>query len=84
MCWNREVSAVLAVAGAGAAWTQWKWGRPKGRIIFFAYWALIECLQIAQYAVIDQCSNPINKVGCRREGSGACAGKPRHMRPFLF
>ena len=89
MCWNREVSAVLAVAGAGAAWTQWKWGRPKGRIIFFAYWALIECLQIAQYAVIDQCSNPVNKV---RRGGGeerrARDGEERNlgarMRPLLF
>ena len=62
MCWNREVSAVLAVAGSAAAWTQWKWGRPKGRIIFFAYWAFIECLQLAQYTVIDQCDNPLNKV----------------------
>jgi len=66
MCWNREVSAVLAVAGAAAAWTQYKWGRPKGRIIFFSYWALIEVLQLAQYAVIDQCSNPVNKVRMER------------------
>lgn len=65
MCWNYPVSIGLALAGAGAAYTQWAWKRPTGRIVFFAYWALIEVLQALQYTVIDQCDNPVNKVGCR-------------------
>ena len=81
MCWNREVSAVLAVAGAAAAWTQYKWGRPKGRIIFFSYWALIEVLQLAQYAVIDQCSNPVNKVRMERRTKKKKKKNAASLRP---
>jgi hypothetical protein len=82
MCWNYPVSIGLALVGAGAAYTQYVWKRPTGRIIFFAYWALIEVLQALQYTVIDQCDSSVNKVGLFFVGRGSAgvAGGVRFRR----
>ncbi len=60
MCWNGEVSAALAVAGAVGSVYFYKKGEPKVLCGALLYFTLIEVLQAYTYTVVDQCQNPGN------------------------
>ncbi|KAI8475964.1 MAG: hypothetical protein J3K34DRAFT_402509 [Monoraphidium minutum] len=65
MCFSPPISiAVGSISWAMAAWlTMRKEGICLGRrSLMFWYFGLIEFLQVAQYAVADQCDNSVNKA----------------------
>jgi len=60
MCFSIEMSAAFAVL----MWTYcllWRKGPLEARLCI-GYFAAMETLQAAQYTVVDQCDNPVNKV----------------------
>jgi hypothetical protein len=62
MCWSGEASAVLAIIGiASTVYTWWK-KEPPVLCLALGYFSLMELLQAFTYAVIDDCSNPLNQI----------------------
>lgn len=61
MCWSTTVTYTMVGAGAAAAiWTARK-GEPPAIWGTLAFFTAMEALQAAGYAVIDDCSAPLNK-----------------------
>ena len=62
MCWSREASTVLAIAGfSGVAWAIYK-KQPAPLWVGLGYFCLMEALQAFTYNVINQCNNPANQI----------------------
>ncbi len=62
MCWSGEASTVLAAAGLTTAAYVARKGESQELWIPLVYFALMELLQAATYAYIDQCSSAMNQV----------------------
>lgn len=61
MCWSPEASAVLVAAGTIATAVTARRGEPAAIWGTLGYFTAMEGLQVAGYAVIDQCGAPANK-----------------------
>jgi hypothetical protein len=62
MCWGMTASVAMVAAGGAAAAVSARRGDPvaiPGTLVFFA---LMEALQVAGYATIDQCGTPANRA----------------------
>jgi len=60
MCWSATASvAMVALGGAAVAVTVMR-GEPKAIWITVGFFTVMEGLQAAGYAVVDECSNPAN------------------------
>lgn len=62
MCWSMEVSALMAGVGTTAALLSWHRQDPKAIWITLGYFAGMEALQVAGYAVLNQCGTPANEA----------------------
>ena len=61
MCWSATASVTMvAMGGAAVAVTAMR-GEPKAIWITVAFFTVMEGLQAAGYAVVDECSNPANR-----------------------
>ena len=49
------------IAAATAFW-RWRAGDIRGKIFFFAYFALMEALQCASYLVMNDCASKANQI----------------------
>ena len=61
MCWSASASVGMVAVGGVAAGVAWARGEPKAVWMALGYFTLMEGLQAAGYAVIDQCTDPANK-----------------------
>ncbi|TCP62192.1 hypothetical protein EV663_10235 [Rhodovulum bhavnagarense] len=61
MCWTAEVSIGMVGLGAAATIVTARRGDPRGVWVTLGYFTLMEALQAAGYAVIDDCANPANR-----------------------
>lgn len=62
MCWSASASVGMVAIGGVAAGVSWARGDPKAIWLTLGYFTLMEGLQAAGYAVVDQCSEPSNKA----------------------
>jgi len=62
MGFSQATSLGFGVLGLGTACLLWARGHPPRRYALFLWFALIEFIQFAGYAVVDQCDNPLNKA----------------------
>jgi len=64
MCWNGEVSAVLAAARvASAAYAALKHNpEPPALWGCLLYFSSMEVLQVVSYTVVNQCASPLNQI----------------------
>lgn len=62
MCWSIEASAALVVAGAVATGIAHHQKQPAAIWLTLGYFTAMEALQVAGYAVLDQCGSPANKT----------------------
>lgn len=62
MCWNTTMTAAMVVAGGAATAATLRRGAPAAVPATLAYFTLMEALQLAGYAVIDQCGAPANRL----------------------
>lgn len=62
MCWGTEVTLGMAVAGVAAAGLTLRRGDPVMVPVTCLFFAAMEGLQLAGYAVIDQCGTPANQT----------------------
>lgn len=60
MCWSASVSVAMAAVGGAATLITAMRGEPKAIWITLGFFTLMEGLQAAGYAVVDECSNPAN------------------------
>lgn len=62
MCWSVEASvAVACIGGAGAVVSLYR-NDPPAIWLTIGYFTLMEALQVAGYAVVDECGTPANRV----------------------
>jgi hypothetical protein len=61
MCWSAEVSLVMVGAGGAATAVSVARGDPKAVWFAIGYFTVMEALQAAGYAVVDQCGTPANR-----------------------
>ncbi len=61
MCWSAEVSLVMVGAGGAATAVSIARGDPKAVWFAIGYFTVMEALQAAGYAVVDQCGTPSNR-----------------------
>ena len=62
MCWSVEVTAAMVVAGAAGTVVTRARGAAPGIWLTLGYFTVMEGLQLAGYAVIDQCGTPANRA----------------------
>lgn len=62
MCWNSEVTIAMVAVGTVATGVTYARGEPAPIWIALGYFTLMEALQVAGYAVIDECGTPANKA----------------------
>ena len=62
MCWNVAATATMVVAGAAATALSIRRGDRAAIPFTLAYFTAMEVLQLAGYAVIDQCGAPANQT----------------------
>jgi hypothetical protein len=61
MCWNVEASVAMVGVGAVVTTTTYFRGDPPAIWITLGFFTLMEALQVAGYAVVDQCGTPANQ-----------------------
>ena len=61
MCWSAEVSLVMVGVGVAATAVSVVRRDPKAVWFTIGYFTVMEALQAAGYAVVDQCGNPANR-----------------------
>jgi hypothetical protein len=61
MCWSAEVSVAMVATGGAATAVSVLRGDPKAVWLTIGYFTLMEGLQAAGYAVVDQCGSPVNR-----------------------
>lgn len=62
MCWSLPASAAFTAFGAAATAAHIMYKRPHSHTLLFAYFTIMEALQVGQYLVIDDCASLVNKV----------------------
>lgn len=62
MCWSATASVAMVAAGGVATVVALKRGEPTALWATLGYFTLMEALQAAGYAVVDQCGNPANQA----------------------
>lgn len=62
MCWNMQASVVMTGLGAAAAVVSWHRKDPAAIWLTLGYFAAMEALQVAGYAVLDQCGTKTNEA----------------------
>ena len=62
MCWSIEASAALVVLGGAATVVSARRGQPRAIWLTLGYFTAMEALQVAGYAVVDQCGTPANRA----------------------
>lgn len=61
MCWSAEASVAMVGIGAIASVVTWHRGDPPAIWLTIAFFTIMEALQVAGYAVVDQCGTPENR-----------------------
>lgn len=61
MCWSMEASIGMVAAGIGATAFTFARGEPPAIWLTLGYFAVMEALQVAGYAVVDQCGTTANR-----------------------
>lgn len=61
MCWTMGVSAAMVALGGTATVVTAKRGDTAAVPVTLGYFTLMEALQVAGYAVIDDCASPVNQ-----------------------
>lgn len=61
MCWSMGVSAAMVALGGAATVASARRRDPLAIPVTLAYFTLMEGLQVAGYAVIDECTSPVNQ-----------------------
>jgi hypothetical protein len=61
MCWTMGVSAAMVGLGGAATVVTARRGDPLAIPVTLGYFTLMEALQVAGYAVIDECTSPVNQ-----------------------
>ncbi len=62
MCWSTTASAAMVAVGSVAAVVTARRGMPVMVPVALGYFAVMEALQVAGYAVADQCGSPANET----------------------
>ena len=62
MCWSMEASVAVAGAGTLVAAYGARKGEPRAIWLTIGWFALMEGLQAAGYAVVDRCDEPANQI----------------------
>ncbi|TCO69274.1 DUF5765 domain-containing protein [Rhodovulum euryhalinum] len=62
MCWNTGVTVTMVGLGAAATVIAARRGEPAAIWATLGYFTLMETLQAAGYAVVDQCGDPANRT----------------------
>ena len=62
MCWSMEASVVVTALGSAAAAVSWHRKDPAAIWLTLGYFATMEALQVAGYAVLDQCGTKTNEA----------------------
>ncbi|MBN2906306.1 MAG: hypothetical protein JXJ18_06340 [Rhodobacteraceae bacterium] len=62
MCWSATASVTMVGLGAAATLVTARRGEPRAIWLTLAYFTLMEVLQAAGYAVVDDCANPANRT----------------------
>ncbi|TCP44087.1 DUF5765 domain-containing protein [Rhodovulum marinum] len=62
MCWSAGVSVTMVGLGAAATVIAARRGEPTAIWATLGYFTLMEALQAAGYAVVDDCTNPANRT----------------------
>jgi len=61
MCWSASVSVAMVGLGAAATVVTARRGEPRAIWMTLGYFTVMEALQAAGYAVVDQCGSPANQ-----------------------
>ncbi|MCA2010378.1 DUF5765 domain-containing protein [Pararhodobacter sp. CCB-MM2] len=61
MCWTMGVSAAMVALGGASTVVSARRKDPLAIPVTLGYFTLMEALQVAGYAVIDQCGTPVNE-----------------------
>ena len=61
MCWSMGVSAAMVAFGGAATVVSARRGDPLAIPVTLGYFTFMEALQVAGYAVIDECTSPVNQ-----------------------
>ncbi|MDA9979806.1 DUF5765 domain-containing protein [Yoonia sp.] len=61
MCWNAEVSTLMVAVGTAATAISYRRKDPRAFWLTLGFFTVMEGLQVAGYAVLDQCGTPANK-----------------------
>ncbi|MDU8911638.1 DUF5765 domain-containing protein [Aestuariicoccus sp. MJ-SS9] len=62
MCWSVEATVAMTAVGGAATVASRMRGHPPAIWLTLGYFTLMEVLQLAGYAVIDQCGTPANRA----------------------
>ena len=62
MCWNATASVAMVGLGGAAVVVTVMRGEPRAIWLTLGYFAVMEVLQTAGYAVVDQCGSPVNRT----------------------
>ena len=61
MCWNAEVSIAMVAVGTAATVLSFRRKDPTAFWLTLGFFTVMELLQVAGYAVLDQCGTPANR-----------------------
>src|SRR6056297_2785129 len=62
MCWSVAATVAMVAAGSVATGVTARRGEPPAIPLTLAFFTLMEALQLAGYAVLDQCGDPANRA----------------------
>ena len=62
MCWNSEISVAMTCIGAAGALISYRRQDPTAIWLTLGYFSVMEALQVAGYAVLDQCGTAENQA----------------------
>lgn len=62
MCWSVEATAVMVTVGSVATVASYARRDPPAIWVMLGFFTLMEALQLAGYAVVDQCGTPTNQT----------------------
>ena len=62
MCWSMEASVVITGIGAAVTFVSWYRKDPAAIWMTLGYFTAMEALQVAGYAVLDQCGTKTNEA----------------------
>jgi hypothetical protein len=62
MCWSMQASVAMVAVGAIASAVTYRRGDPPAIWLTLGFFTAMEALQVAGYAVVDQCGTPANRT----------------------